>query len=278
MRIIGYGVLGILSLYAAAVGVLAAYQRRMIYPGAFQPVPQAMAAPSGTEAVTVTTSDGERLHGLWAPPKPGCGVVLTFHGNGSVPESHAARFADAPWTEAGWGMLAIAYRGYTGSTGSPTETGLIEDGLAAYRFVGERAPGSPILLHGHSLGAAVAVAVGEHQPHLGLYLEAPFDSMTHAASLHVPYAPVGLVLLDTYRSDRRIAHGRDPVLIVHGAADTIVPAELGRDLAAAAGARAKIEVIPGDHVSILGLRDREVEASFRAKIPGSCGAARAMAR
>ncbi|GLS45797.1 alpha/beta hydrolase [Methylobacterium brachythecii] len=278
MRIIGYGVLALLCLYGAGVGVLATYQRRMIYPGAFDPIPHDGAVPAGTQAVLVATPDGERLHALWAAPKPGCGVVLSFHGNGSFPEEHAARFAASPWREAGWGVLAIAYRGYVGSTGSPTETGLIEDGLAAYRFVTEGAPGAPILLHGHSLGAAVAVAVGEQKPHLGLYLEAPFDSMMHAAATHVSYVPVSLFLLDTFRSDRRIAQGRDPVLIVHGDDDTIVPAELGRNLAAAAGARAKIEVIPGDHVSILGLRDREAEASFRVKLPPACEAARAAAR
>lgn len=272
MRIIGYLLVAILCLYGAAAGVLAFYQRRLIYPGAFMAFPHDDAVPAGTEAVTLTTADGERLHGLWSAPRPGCGVVLSFHGNASFPGPHAARFAGSPWREAGWGVLSIAYRGYPGSTGTPSETGLIEDGFSAYRFVSEKAPGAPVLLHGHSLGAAVAVAVAEGRPHLGLYLEAPFDSMSHVVRVHFPYVPSGLFLRDTYRSDLRIAHGTAPVLIVQGDDDDIVPDALARELASAAGPRARIEVIPGDHVSILGSRDGEAEALFRGTIPAPCWA------
>lgn len=273
MRIIIVGLLAVLGLYAAAMGVLAFYQRRLIYPGAFEAIPREETVPAGTEAVSVKTSDGESLHGLWSAPKPGCGVVLSFHGNGSFPEPHAARFTGSPWREAGWGALSIAYRGYPGSTGSPSEGGLIQDGLAAYRFVAERAPGAPILLHGHSLGTAIAVAVAETSPHLGLYLEAPFDSMSHVVGLHFPYVPSRLFLLDTYRSDRRIEHGSAPVLIVQGDADDIVPAKLAVRLAAIAGTRAKIAVIPGDHVSIFGERDGEAEALFSKALPKTCAPA-----
>ncbi|MBP1182516.1 hypothetical protein [Methylobacterium sp. PvR107] len=123
------------------------------------------------------------------------------------------------------------------------------------------APGAPILLHGHSLGAAVAVAIGARTSSLGLSLEAPFDSMTDAVRRHVPLAPSRL-LRDTYRSDRRIRTGTAPVLIVPGRRDPVVPAKLAVALAASAGPRARIAVIPGDHVSILGVRDREAEALF----------------
>ncbi len=278
MRIIGYGLLAILCLYGAVGSILAFYQRRLIYPGAFGEIPHDRAVPSGTEVVAVTTADHERLYGLWSAPRPGCGVVLSFHGNASFPEPHAARFGGSPWREAGWGVLAIAYRGYPGSTGSPSEAGLIEDGLAAYRFVTEKAPGAPVLLHGHSLGGAIAVAVGESEPNLGLYLEAPFDSMSHVVRVHFPYLPSRFFLLDTYRSDERIVGGTAPVLIVEGNDDDIVPAKLARRLASAAGARARIDVIPGDHVSILGARDREAEALFRADPPVVCEAGQTLVR
>ncbi|MBY0254249.1 MAG: alpha/beta hydrolase, partial [Methylobacterium organophilum] len=199
----------------------------------------------------------------------GCGVVVSFHGNGSRPEPHAARFAAGPWRAGGWGVLSVAYRGYPGSTGSPSEDGLIRDGLAAVEAARARAPGAPILLHGHSLGAAVAVAVAERVPAIGLYLEAPFDSMTHTVRLHVPLAPIWL-LRDTYRSDLRIRGGTAPVLIVQGRDDTVVPAKLARNLAEAAGPRAQIDVIPGDHVSILGIRDREAEALFGSRVGPAC--------
>ncbi|MCJ2130957.1 alpha/beta hydrolase [Methylobacterium sp. E-045] len=252
------------GLTASLLGALFLFQRHLIYPGAFGAglAEGERRVPAGTEAVAVTTADGRRLYGLWRAPEPGHGVVLTFHGNGSLPEPHAARFSSGVWREAGWGTLAIAYGGYPGSAGSPSEASLIEDGMAAYRFVRDRAPDAPILLHGHSMGAAVTVAVAAREPHLGLYLEAPFVSLARLVAEHFPLLP-GLLLRDTWRSDRRIGAAAGRILIVHGTDDPVIPVAHGRDLAALAGTRARFVAVPGDHVSLLGQRDAEAEATFR---------------
>ena len=268
MRAMIFVVLVLVAAYLAAIGILFANQRRFIYPGARYPMPPADVPPAGA-AIIIETADGERLHALWRPPAPGCGVVLSFHGNGSRPEPHAARFGAGVWADAGWGMLAPAYRGYPGSTGHPSEDGLIRDGLAAVAVAQARAPGAPILLHGHSLGAAVAVAVAERIPAIGLYLEAPFDSMSHVVRLHAPLVPSWL-LRDTYRSDRRIRAGTSPVVIVQGRDDAVVPAKLALALARAVGSRARFALIPGDHVSILGVRDREAAALFGERVDPPC--------
>lgn len=271
MRLLIGLALAAILFYGLALVVLGLNQRRLLYPGAYRPLPAVVPVP-GVAAVTLVTEDGETLHALWKPPEPGCGVIVSFHGNGSRPEPQGARFTDGPWHRGGWGVLAPAYRGYPGSTGHPSETGLIRDGMAAVAAATARAPGAPILLHGHSLGAAVAVAVGARTAPLGLYLEAPFDSMTHAVRLHVPLAPTWL-LRDTYRSDLRIRTGTAPVLIVQGRDDPVVPAKLAVALAAAAGPRARIELVSGDHVSILGVGDRAAEALFRSRLARGCAPA-----
>ena len=258
-----------LVLLCAAASILlglALFQRRLIYPLAFE----AVAAPAdrtvpGLSIVTIETADGERLLAFWKPPAEGCGIVLTFHGNASLPEWAAARFAEGPWRPHGWGVLAPAYRGYPGSTGSPSEEGLIADAAGALRFIERSAPAAPILLHGHSLGAAVAVAAASRAPHLGLYLEAPFDSLSNLVRIRYPPLPT-VLLLDSWRSDLRIASEAQPVLVVHGNADPVIPAKLAEKLVAAIPSNSRVEIIPGDHVSILGLRDVEAEAAFRPRI------------
>lgn len=264
-RLLSLLVSALVALYAGAILLLALFQRHLIYPGAFrsQVVAAERGAPAGTQALSLETADGERLLGFWRPPAPGCGVVLSFHGNGSRPEPAAARFASGPWRAGGWGVLAIAYRGYPGSTGSPSEEGLIADAEAAYRAAMARAPGAPVLLHGHSLGAAVAVAAANRLPHLGLYLEAPFDSLAAVAAARFPYMPTGLLLQDSFRSDTRIAAAAGPILIVHGRRDGVVPLPHAQRLAERAGPRARLTVLDGDHVSILGRQDAEAEAAFR---------------
>ena len=270
MRILLVLAAAALGLFALLLGALGLFQRSLIYPGAFIAGPRArLPVPPGTQALSLLTADDERLHALWRAPRPGCGVVVSFHGNGSRPEPVAARFSAPPWSTAGWGVLAIAYRGYPGSTGAPSEDGLIADGLAAVGEAVRRAPGAPILLHGHSLGAAVAVAVAERVPHLGLYLEAPFDSLPGIVRLAFPYAPTFL-LRDTWRSDARIARAGGPVLIVHGTEDGVVPVKLGRRLATAAGEGARFEAVAGDHVSVLGTRDRLAEGMFGDSLRAAC--------
>lgn len=255
------------GLYGLGLGALALFQRHLIYPGAFASRgPEAeRRVPPGLSAISIETEDGERLFGLWRAPDPGCGLVLTFHGNASLPEWHAARFDGDPWRAAGWGVLAIGYRGYAGSTGAPSEAGLIEDGLAAYRTAASLAPDAPILLHGHSLGAAVAIAVAARKLsaklHAGLYLEAPFDSLGHLVALRMPFVP-GALLRDTWRSDARIGQVTGPVFIVHGTRDPVIPLKLARRLAEAAGPDTTFTALDGDHVSILGERDREAAALF----------------
>lgn len=264
--------LGLAALYLAAIACLAAGQRRILFPGAHSgAVPGTTILPPDVEEIGIRTSDDVHLRALWAPPRARCGLVVSFHGNGSFPEAAAERFSRHPWSSNGWGILAIAYRGYPGSTGSPSESGIITDGLAAFAEARRRAPLSSILLHGHSLGAAVAIAVAEREAGcLGLYLEAPFASVEALARARFRFVPVSLMLKDPLRSDRRIAAVANPIVIVHGTEDGVVPVAEGRRLAAA-GKAVLLDTIAGDHVSIFGARDVPYELFFRGMLAAPAG-------
>ena len=258
------------TLYLAAALILTVRQRLYIFPGAFAPASQQASVPPGFEATTVATPDGERLRALWKAPRPGCGVVLAFHGNGDVPERPAERFGRGAWAAGGWGVLAIAYRGYAGSTGSPSGVGIADDALAAYDELRRREPTAPVLVHGHSLGSWPAVSVASARPVLALYLEAPFRSMTSLISGLFPWLPTTLLLRDPMRSDLKLPNVRAPVIIVHGDADGIVPPSSGRALAATRPAGTTFDVVSADHMSVLGAEDDVWEPRFAAMLGPAC--------
>ncbi|WP_164730382.1 alpha/beta hydrolase [Pelagibacterium montanilacus] len=229
------------------------FPRRYVNPAPFQ----TMVGPE-FERVVLVTIDGESLKAYWKPPTGNAPVIIAFHGNGSLPEPMAARFGQAPWAEAGFGVLAFAYRGYPGSTGRPSETGLIEDGESALRFVRDRAPASPVVLHGYSLGSGVAVAISERHDSLGLVLEAPFSSLPDVVATTIPFLP-GFLMHDTFVSQQRIARSRAAYIIVtHGDHDQVVPPSLGQRLFASAPHGQFLPVIGANHYSLLGKRDGDI--------------------
>lgn len=256
--IVGGAATAILA-YLLVVGAVYSIQRELIFPRRFiDAVPfQHLVGPQ-FERVALTTRDGETLKAYWKPPVGEAPVIVAFHGNGSLPEPMAARFGRAPWADAGFGVLAFAYRGYPGSTGRPSERGLIEDGETALLFAQQRAPGSPIVLHGYSLGTGVAVAISERHESLGLVLEAPFSSLPDVVRMTMPLLP-GFLMHDQFVSHQRIAGSQAQVIIViHGDQDRIVPVGLGRRLFASAPHGEFLAVMGADHMSLLGQRDLDI--------------------
>ncbi len=215
-------------VYVAFVGLLFVLQRSMMYlPDPSRVLPAAAGIPQAEEHV-LTTEDGERVVIWHVPPQGERFVVLYFQGNGGGLALRAARFQGL--TADGTGLVGLGYRGYSGSSGSPTEEGLIADARAAYAFAADRYPAARIALWGESLGTGVAVALAAERPVGGLILEAPFTSAADVAAGVYPYVPVRLLMKDQFRSDERIARVKAPLLIMHGRRDSVVPFRLGERL------------------------------------------------
>jgi fermentation-respiration switch protein FrsA (DUF1100 family) len=134
----------------------------------------------------------------------------------------------------GAGLIALSYRGYMGSSGSPTEAGLLRDAEAAYRFAADRYPPERIALWGHSLGSGVAVALAATRAVARVILEAPFTSTADVAQRMFPIVPVRWLMRDQFRSDQRVGAVTAPILMLHGARDLVVPIAQGERLFALA--------------------------------------------
>jgi uncharacterized protein len=232
MNVLKWIVLIGLGGYAAFVISLYFGQRFMLYlpqPGSISP---AAAGLPEAEAVALATSDGERVIAWHVPPRAGQPIVIYFHGNAETVANGVHRHRAV--IETGAGLLAVSYRGYMGSTGHPTEDGLLRDAEAAYQFAAARYPAECIVLWGHSLGSGVAVALASTRPVAKLILEAPFSSTVDVAAAMFPFVPVRRLMLDQFHSDERIGAVKASILILHGVRDQVVPIRFGERLFALA--------------------------------------------
>ncbi len=219
----------IAALYLIAVVSLYIFQRRLIYyPDPIHYTPAEAELP-GVREVTIGTPDGERLVAWWAKASAGQPTILYFHGNAGGLNARAERIKR--FAGAGFGVFMPAYRGYSGSSGEPSERALVADALLVYddlRTAGVAA--DDIVAYGESLGSGVAVQLAAVR-HVGaLVLDAPYTSLPDIGKRLYPYAPVGTFMIDRFDSKTHIAKVKAPILILHGTNDTTVPIGLGRAL------------------------------------------------
>ena len=220
--------IGAIVAYGAVVGVMYFAQRSLMYMPDIARVSPAAAGLPQAEEIALTTADSERLVAWHVAPRSDRPVILYFQGNGGSLRHRAHRLARL--ARDGFGVLAVSYRGFGGSTGSPSETGLLLDAAAAYRFCTDRYAAERIVVWGESLGSGVAVALASKHAVGRLILEAPFTSAADVARLSYPLIPVGLLMKDQFRSDARIGAITVPTLVLHGELDRVVPIAFGERL------------------------------------------------
>lgn len=256
------------TLLAAGWGLLPAIASRaapalLYYPSGLSPEE---ADPAGwglsrAEQAWIPAADGTRLHAWWVPARgegERCGAVAFFHGNAG----HLAARAEIArrWSERGLDVLLLDYRGYGRSEGRPSERGLYRDGEAAYRHLRRErgVPADEILVHGHSLGGAVAVKLAAERTVAGLVVSAGFATLPSLASRLYWWLPDRAFRgwsRNRFDSESRIREVRAPLLAVAGGRDEIVEAaEVRRLFDAASEPRRWVEVPEARHNDLL---DRE---------------------
>ncbi len=185
----------------------------------------------GASDIWLRTSDALRIHG-WLVGRPDARAVTLFlHGNAGNLTHRMNHIREI--TSAGSSILVIDYRGYGRSEGRPSEHGLYRDAEAGYQYlVHSGYKPERIVLHGESLGTAVAVDLAVRRRCGGLVLEAPFTSGRDVAGRALPL--LGPFLTWGWDSKRGIPKVRTPVLVIHGTRDEVIPLDLGKKLFEAA--------------------------------------------
>lgn len=208
--------LGIAAAIAGAMylGVCAAMfvaQRSLIY----NPTP---AHETITGAQRLDFRSGEETLRIWSHSTPGPAAAIYFGGKGEDVAKPFGPFAAALPDRS---LYFVNYRGYGGSTGSPTEAGLFEDALAVFDEV--HAKHADVAVIGRSLGTGVAAFVAASRPVTKLVLVTPYDSVENVAKGRYPWLPVGLFLQDKFDSASRVPRITAKTFVLLAESDVPVP-------------------------------------------------------
>ncbi|HSY51542.1 MAG TPA: alpha/beta fold hydrolase [Thermoanaerobaculia bacterium] len=191
-----------------------------------------------TEVLSFETDDGELLYGWYCRAEHPIASALYCHGNTGNLTNTAHVMPHL--LDAGINLLLFDYRGFGRSTGRPSFSGIIDDGVTAARLHERIRPKDvPSILYGYSLGGAIAAQIIRRHPFDGLILQSTFTNLPDLARVAFPRVPLHLVsgrLFDTLEAVRDI---NVPALFIHGSADEVCPAWMAQQLYDAYGPGSK---------------------------------------
>ena len=243
------GLIVILALvYAAPIVWLVAKQRVLVFQVSTLRTTPDQAGFSRAKEVAVKTADGETLVAWFVPPTRGKPFLIYLHGNGGTLEKRALRLQRM--TDDGAALIAIEWRGYGGSTGSPSQAGLLEDARAAYDYaLAAGAEPQRIVVVGESLGNGPALWLAGEKKVAGVVLDSPYSSIVDIAADRYWMFPVRLLSRDPFPAAEWAKRVTAPVFAVAGEADRTIPIRYARKLIAALSApKTFIEIPDGGHV------------------------------
>ena len=185
--------------------------------------------PERTEVLSFETDDGELLYGWYCRAKNPIASALYCHGNTGNLSNTAHVMPHL--LDAGINVMLFDYRGFGRSSGSPSLSGIIEDGVTAARVHERLRPKNiPSILYGYSLGGAIAAQIIRRHPFDGFILQSTFTNLPDIARVTFPRVPLHLLsgrLFDTLEVVRNLTV---PVLIIHGTTDEVCPSWMARQL------------------------------------------------
>ena len=219
----------ILIVYLIVTLGLYIFQRKLLYHPNFSNHVTGDGLIHSIEKINIKTEDNIDLKGWFHLKDLKKKTILFFHGNAGTLDDRIYKLNFLGNLDINF--LIIAWRGYSGSIGKPTELGLYQDAKSAVNWLNLKGIAEKnIILYGESLGTAVAIEIGQNKNFAGIILEAPFTSMVDIGKKHYPFFPVKLLLKDKFDSQKKIKNINSPILVMHGKKDTVVPFYMGEKI------------------------------------------------
>jgi len=227
-------ILVVVGLYTGYCGLLFAFQRSLVFPGAGIRRPAALTQDDPQRQVVWLETSFGRVES-WYFPVPGhhgpAPAVIIAHGNAETIPDLAPPFVH--FNSLGYAVLLVEYPGYGRSDGSPSQDTVAEAMIAAYDSLAARPEidASRISALGRSLGGGAVCVLAEKRPLTSLILLSTFTSL-RTMSRH--FLAPGFLVRDPFDNLSVVRSFGGPVLVVHGSADGLIPHRHGEQLAAAA--------------------------------------------
>lgn len=143
----------------------------------------------------------------------GRGLILYFHGNADNLQRWGNYAVD--FTQLGFDILMVDYRGYGKSSGTPSETILYKDAQVVSNWAKENLDYSNLIIYGRSLGTAVASNLAAKVKPEVLILETPFDKINSVL--------YGFTSTYKFSNVNHIKEVTCPIVIFQGTEDWVVP-------------------------------------------------------
>lgn len=257
----------ILLLVVCLIGMILLFENRFIYAPARYPDGDWDAAARSdppVEDVSLQAVDGTRLHAWFAHGENASVTILYFHGNaGNL--SHRVHWIRA-LTRLPADVLALDYRGYGKSDGSPTETGIYQDADAAYRYLVEtrRVDPKSLIIYGKSLGGGPACDLAVRSPCGALVVQSSFTSIPDMARRLIPIFPAHWFVRTRFDNLKKVKRITAPKLFIHGRGDRLIPYRMAERLYEAAAEPKRIALFDGaGHNDLVDRQTAAIQDLFR---------------
>ena len=225
-------IIALVSFYILLLIVVFFFQRNLLYHPSIDNYlkGEIEKEPTAIEKVKITTNDNIVLNGwFYNRDIKKFKTILFFHGNAGSLANRTYKLNHFKNLDVNF--LIIAWRGFSGNKGKPSEVGLYEDAKGALNWLNKIGiDNKNIILYGESLGTAVAVEMAQKKNYAGIILESPFTSMINMGKKYYPFFPVRFLLKDKFESYKKMNNISIPILIIHGKVDKIVPFAMGKKM------------------------------------------------
>jgi uncharacterized protein len=172
------------------------------------------------EDIFVEVEEGVKIHGMLFKSDSPKGLIFYLHGNAGSLRSwgYAAEF----YTDLGYDVFMIDYRGYGKSGGKiSSEIQLFEDMQKVYDEMKKTYNEKSIMILGYSIGTGPASYLASVNSPEKLILQAPFYDLTDILKHSYPVFPP-FMLRYKMENDKYLKNCKMPVIIFHGDRDEII--------------------------------------------------------